>query len=167
MRISFAPRGVVQIDDARIIYRNFRGEKGQYNRNGERSFSVVIPNMDIAEQLLNDINEYGKGWNVKIKAPREEGDEPFIHLPVKVNMEAKIPPRIYLRSGKSRVRVTEDWIADLDDIEIDHVDFDIRPYDGVMNDGSPFRTAYLKAMEIYQIVDRFEARYAEEEHPEE
>lgn len=167
MRISFAPRGIVQIDDARITYRNFSGTPSQYNRKGERSFSVIIPDMDLAEELLNDTNEYGKGWNVKIKAPREEGDVPFIHLPVKVNMESRIPPRIYLRSGKSRVRVTEDWVGDLDDIEIDHVDLDIRPYDGEMPDGAPFRSAYLKAMEIYQIVDRFEARYAEEEHPEE
>ena len=32
MNITFAPRGISQIDDARIIYRNFRGEGGKFNR---------------------------------------------------------------------------------------------------------------------------------------
>ena len=77
MFITFAPKGILQIDDARIIFRNFSGEPSKFNRAGDRNFAVVIPEQDIADALIND------GWNVKIKPPREEGDTPFMYLPEK------------------------------------------------------------------------------------
>ena len=77
-------------------------------------------------------------------------------------------PKIYLRTGRSRRPLNEDNVGLVDRIDIDHVDLDIRPYDGDgAGLGGPFRSAYLSAMEVFQIVDRFEERYAEEEHPEE
>ena len=53
----------------------------------------------------------------------------------------------------------------IDDIDILSVDMDIRPYDWEVN-GKTGRTAYLQSMEVVQEVDRFAARFAEEEHPE-
>ena len=43
MKITFAPRGILQVDDARIVYRNFTGAATQFNREGDRNFSLVIP----------------------------------------------------------------------------------------------------------------------------
>ena len=165
MNLTFAPRNILQIDDARIIFRNFRGEGGRFNKEGDRNFAVVIPNQEMAESLLNDVNQYGAGWNVKIKAPREEGDDPFIYLPVKVKFNSR-GPVIYLESGSNRIRLTEDTISMLDEIDILSVDMDIRPYDDEIN-GKPFRSAYLQSMLVRQEIDRFAARFAEEEHPEE
>ena len=165
MNLTFAPRNILQIDDARIIFRNFRGEGGRFNKEGDRNFAVVIPNQEMAESLLNDVNQYGAGWNVKIKAPREEGDDPFIYLPVKVKFNNR-GPVIYLESGSNRIRLTEDTISMLDEIDILSVDMDIRPYDDEIN-GKPFRSAYLQSMLVRQEIDRFAARFAEEEHPEE
>ena len=31
MKLTFAPRDVLQIDDAMIIFKNFKGEGGRYN----------------------------------------------------------------------------------------------------------------------------------------
>lgn len=165
MNLTFAPRNILQIDDARIIFRNFRGEGGRFNKEGDRNFAVVIPNQEMAESLLNDTNQYGAGWNVKIKAPREEGDDPFIYLPVKVKFNNR-GPVIYLESGSNRIRLTEDTVSMLDEIDILNVDMDIRPYDDEIN-GKPFRSAYLQSMLVRQEIDRFAARFAEEEHPEE
>ena len=32
MEITYAPKGILQIDNARICFRNFRGEAAKYNR---------------------------------------------------------------------------------------------------------------------------------------
>ena len=163
MNLVFAPRNILQIDDARIVFRNFRGEGSQFNREGDRNFAVVIPNQELAEALINDTNQYGAGWNVKIKAPKEEGEDPFIYLSVKVKFNNR-GPSVYLESGGNRVKLTEDTISMLDEIDILSVDLDIRPYDDEIN-GRPFRAAYLQSMLVRQDVDRFAARFAEEEFP--
>lgn len=165
MELTFAPKGILQIDDARICFRNFRGEGSMYNNEGDRNFSLVIPNEEMAEALKNDLNEYGVGWNVKIRAPREEGEAPFIHLPVKVKYTDRSGPRVYLISGRNRVELNEETIDMLDDIDIRSVDMDIRPYDGESRFG-PHRTAYLQSIYVTQEVDRFAARFAQEEYPE-
>lgn len=159
MELTFAPRDILQVNDARIIYRNFKGEGGKYNREGDRNFAMVIPNQELADELIS------RGWNVKIKAPREEGDDPFMYLPIKVKFNDH-GPRIYLTAGNHTNCLEEDMVAMLDDIDIRSVDLDIRPYDWEVT-GKIGRTAYLQAMEVIQEIDRFAARMAEEEHPEE
>ena len=168
MKLVIAPNGNLQIDGARIIFRNFSGAPSKYNRKGDRNFAVVIPNQEITDILLNEVNEWGKPWNVHIKESSDPGEEPFRYLPVKVNFDSRRPPKIYLRTNSTRNLLTEENVDFLDRIDIECVDLDIHPYDG---DGAglngPFRTAYLAAMEVFQIVDRFEERYAMEESPEE
>ena len=164
MELTFAPKGILEIDDARICFRNFRGEGSLYNNEGDRNFSLVIPDEEIAEALKNDKNEFGVGWNVKIRAPREEGEAPFMHLPVKVKYTERSGPRVYLISGKNRVELNEDTIGMLDDIDIKSVDMNTRPYDGEGRFG-PFRSAYLQSIYVVQNIDRFAARFSEEEYP--
>ena len=159
MHINFAERGIIQIDDARIIYKNFAGEASKFNRAGDRNFSVFIPDEDIAEALKNDVNEFGVGWNVRIKPPRDEDDSPFMHLPVKVKFNGR-GPTIYLKTGDRMNKLDEESVACLDDIDIASVDLDIRPYDDEVN-GKPFRAAYLQSMCVIQNVDRFMDRYSE------
>ena len=162
MKINFASRGVVQIDNARIIYRNFAGAPSKFNREGDRNFAVVIEDQDIAEALTE------KGWNVKIKPPREEGDEPFMFLPVKVKFNDR-GPKVYLQNslgGRNRVTLDEDTVGILDNVDIINVDLDIRPYDWDVQ-GKTGRTAYLQSICVTQEVDRFLDRYAEQESPEE
>lgn len=163
MKITFAPRGVLQIDDATIIWRNFEGREGQYNRPGDRNFNLLIDDEKIAEDLQNDVNEYGVGWNIKIKPPREEGDMAFMHLPVKVKFNDR-GPNVYLISNGNKRRLDEDAVGLLDHIDILTVNLDIRPYDSEVN-GKPYRTAYLQSIEVVQDVDRFAEDYAEQEYP--
>lgn len=158
MNITFAPRGILQIDDARIIYRNFAGVASKFNREGDRNFSVIIPNEELCEALVNDTNEFGVGWNVKIKPPRDDDEAPFMYLPVKVKFNGR-GPKIYLVTGDRENELDEDMVDILDDIEIRSVNLDIRPYDDTIN-GKPFRAAYLHSMEVVQEIDRFAARYS-------
>ena len=159
MHITFAPRGILQIDDARIIYRNFAGAGSKYNREGDRNFAVIIPEKEMADALI------AEGWNVKIKPPRDEDEDPFMFLPIKVKFNDR-GPNAYLQTGARMNRLDEESIACLDDVDIISVDMDVRPYDWEVN-GKAGRTAYLQSIKVVQEVDRFAARYAEEECPEE
>ena len=152
MRITYAPRDILQIDDARIIYRNFAGRGDKYNREGDRNFAVVIPDEDMA----NDLTKLG--WNVKIKPPREDGDTPFMFLPVKVKFNDR-GPNVYLKTGNIQNRLDEESVGLLDNIDIISVDLDIRPYDWIVQEGTPNeksgRSAYLQSIRVIQDVDRF------------
>lgn len=152
MRITYAPRDILQIDDARIIYRNFAGRGDKYNREGDRNFAVVIPDEEMANELTN------QGWNVKIKPPREDGDMPFMFLPVKVKFNDR-GPNVYLKTGDVQNKLDEESVGLLDNIDIIGVDLDIRPYDWIIQEGTPNeksgRSAYLQSIRVIQDVDRF------------
>ena len=151
MHITFAPDNILQIDDARIIFRNFSGAPSKFNREGDRNFAVIIPEQEIADALIAD------GWNVKIKPPREDGDTPFMYLPVKIKFNDR-GPRVYLKSGSNIIRLDEESVSCLDNVDIISVDLDIRPYDWNVN-GMEGRTAYLQSIQVTQEVDRFYDQY--------
>lgn len=153
MELTFAPKGYLQIDGAVLTHRNFAGRGDQYNRPGDRNFSLIIPTQEMADELI------AQGWNVKIRDARDEGGEPFMFLKVKVKFNDR-GPAVYLKSGTAVNRLDEDSVGMLDDIQISNVDLDIRPYDWELNDGSKGRTAYLQGMDVEQKLDRFAARYA-------
>lgn len=159
MNVTFAPRGILQIDDARIIYRNFSGVGSKFNREGDRNFAVYIDDEDIANELRD------RGWNVKIKPPREDGDDPFMFLPVKIKFNDR-GPSVYLVTGNKKTPLNENTVSCLDDIDILSVDLDIRPYDWEVNDKTG-RTAYLQSIWVTQEVDRFASRMMDDEYPEE
>lgn len=147
MKVTFAPRGILQIDDARIAYKNFRGEKGPFNAAGARSFSLVVDDAEIADRLSEE------GWNIKIRSSLIEGEEPFMHLPVKVRFSDS-GPNVYLITNGRKTKLDENSIGILDRVKIVSCDLDIRPYDWEVN-GNRGRTAYLNAIQVTQGVDRF------------
>lgn len=153
MHVTIAPKGILQIDDARIIFKNFEGRGDKFNREGDRNFSLLIEDPDTADILMKE------GWNVRIKPGRDEDEGPFMRLPVKVKF-TDYGPNVYLITGGRRNELDEESIACLDNIDIESVDMDIRPYDWEVN-GKTGRTAYLQSMQVVQRIDRFAARYAD------
>ena len=151
MEVTFAPKGIMQIDDARIIFKNFEGRGDKFNREGDRNFSLLIEDPNTAEAMKRE------GWNVKIKEGRDPDEGPFMRLPVKVKF-TDYGPTVYLNSAGNVVKLNEESIGCLDNIEIETVNMDIRPYDWDVN-GRTGRTAYLQSMEVIQRIDRFAARY--------
>ena len=156
MHITFAPRGILQIDeiDGRdIIFKNFEGRGDKFNREGDRNFSLRFRDPESADALVDN------GWNVKIKDGRDDDEGPFMRLPIKVKF-TDYGPKVYLWSGNRRNELDEESIGCLDQIDIESVNMDIRPYDWEVN-GRTGRTAYLQTIEVFQRVDRFAARYAQ------
>lgn len=149
----FVPGDRIQVNNARITYKNFSGIGGPYNRDGDRNFALIIDDPAVADKMASN------GWNVRVKPPRNEGEEPFIYLPVKVKF-SDYGPSAYLISGSARNELTEETIGRLDRIRCRNIDLDIRPYDWDIN-GKQGRTAYLDGIEVIQEIDRFAARYAE------
>ena len=166
MNLTITNRGIVQIDGARIIFRNFSGRGTQYNREGDRNFCVVIDDEDIANRLIEE------GFNVKIRQPREEGEEPFMYMKVNVKYHPKgseyerLNPVACLISGRSRNMLDEESICCLDGIDIENVDLDLSGSNWNVQ-GRSGKSAYLSKIYVTQELDRFATRYAEDEYPQE
>lgn len=156
------PIHIAEINNAMISRKNFSGTDPMLGE-GRRTFLLVIPDMETAQLFLNDKSEYGNSWNVHIK-DSDDGRDPFIYIPVKVNFD-RYAPSIYLMSGGKPIKLNENNVGRLDDISFANVDLDITASDKEIN-GKTFRTAYLRAMEVTKSTNRFEERYRGEESEE-
>ncbi len=151
--VEFGKKHLLEVDDARIIFRNFAGVGGMYNREGDRSFSLVIPDEETKDTLLD------LGYNVRIKEPKNDGQDILMHLPVKVSYKLEAP-KVYLQSGNGRPRELDESMIDiLDKIDIESVGLDISPSYWTNRRGESGVSAYLKRIIVVQRVDRFAARY--------
>ena len=131
-------------------YRNFAGEKSQFNKDGKRTFVVILD-----EATGRDLEE--KGWHIRWREPRNDDDEPAALLQVEVKF-GDYPPRVMLISGGNRTLLDESNIAILDTAEISRADLIIRPYNWEVN-GNSGTKAYVKAMYITLEDDDFGGRY--------
>jgi hypothetical protein len=142
--------GTVVFEDARIIFRNFAGKEGQYNREGDRNFAVLLDPL-VAQEMLND------GWNVKHLKVREHGDEPQAYLSVAVSFKGR-PPRLVMITHRGRTQLTEDECELFDWVDIGMVDLIIRPYSWAVSGKSGVK-AYLKSLFLTVAEDALERKY--------
>lgn len=141
-----------KIEDAQIIFRNFEGKEGMYNKKGDRNFAVIIPDDKTAQDMLRD------GWAVKFLEPREEGESPTPYVSVNVNYNNR-PPRVVTLTSNGRTNLTEDTVEILDWANIANVDLICRAYDWEVN-GKTGTKAYLQTMFVTIEEDDLERKYA-------
>jgi hypothetical protein len=144
------------VEDAQIIFRNFAGKEGQYNREGDRNFAVIL-DAAVAEQMLQD------GWNVRYLEPREEGEEPTPYVQVSVNYNNR-PPRVVMITSASRTQLDEGSVEVLDWADIKVADLIARGYEWTVN-GKSGTKAYLQSLFVTIEEDALERKYAINEHP--
>lgn len=140
------------LEDRRIIFRNFTGAEGRFNAKGQRNFHVVLEE-DEAERMTV------AGWNVKYPKPREDGDQPLPHLPVKVRFD-NFPPRVVLITSRGKTPLDESMVDILDWAEIEHVDMILNPSWYDVNGKSGY-SAYLKSLYVTIHEDELELKYAD------
>lgn len=140
-----------KIEDAQIIWRNFEGREGQFNIKGNREFSVILN-----PEEYNDLGALG--WNVKIREPREEGEEPLLYITVTVGYKFR-PPRITMVTSRARTPLDEERVAVLDWANIEKVDLIARANEWTVNGKSGMK-AYLQTMFVIIEEDDLERKYA-------
>jgi len=148
-------KNTVLMEGVRIIFRNFAGKEGQYNRAGDRNFGVILP-PDIAEVMLAD------GWNVKYLKPRDD-DEEEVETPwlsVSVNYGKGRPPKVLQITSRGRTTLDEDSIELLDWADIINVDLIVRPYTWEVSGRTGIK-AYLQSMYVTIDEDELERKYSD------
>lgn len=134
----------VRLEDVRIGfggYRNFGGKETQFNKSGERKFSVFLPE-DVAQVLEEE------GWNIKHKPPYREGEDPQNQLDIAVAFHPYPPTVTLISHDGTQSYLNEDSIGILDNTDIERADMEIRPYNWEVN-GRKGTKAYLKELVVW------------------
>ena len=161
MRFVVNERGKEQlvIDDAILRFHNFAGAQTEYNAKGNRNIDVILPDSKMAVEMGE------KGWNVKIRKPRNEDEDPYYTLNVKINMESKWPPKIIQVNRAQKIQYDAEMVDDLDDVNM----MDI----GMVINGSEWESQFGHGVKAYldQLYFRvkpgvFGHKYDIEEEPE-
>jgi hypothetical protein len=138
------------VEDAQLIYRNFEGKEGPYNRAGDKNFSVILDE-ESAQQMLVD------GWNVRYREPKEEGDEAFPYISVAVRFDVR-PPTVIMITSSGRVALDDESVAVLDWARIQTADMIARAYEWTFN-GKTGIKAYLQSLYVTIEEDALERKY--------
>ena len=132
-------------------FRNFSGEKTRYNRDGKRTFTVILE-----EELGHRLEE--EGWHIRYREPQAEGEPTIALLTVEVRF-GEYPPKVIMIVGEDKTPLDETNIDILDTAEIVRADMVIRPYNWTVDDNSGTK-AYLKTLYVTVEDDDFGGRYS-------
>lgn len=129
----------LNIQGAHIVKRNFAGHAEDFNREGNRYFTIRIDDPALAESLLAD------GWKIREGKKRNEDDDPRWFMDVKVAFNDYFPTKICMYSGKTRQELNEDTCAILDRARILNADMTIRARYWEVQGKTGYK-AYLKVL---------------------
>lgn len=123
------------IENAEVIFANFSGKEGKYNREGNRCFSVMVPDTELAMRLKDD------GWNIKERLENGEPTGKYYINGVNINYDYYIKPIIVYVSNGNEITLTEELLdgkiaAELDGRGAERFDISIRPKPWKRGDGT-------------------------------
>lgn len=143
----------VTIEGTRLVFRNFSGEKGKFNKDGRREFGAVLPR-DLALQMKED------GWNVKqFRAREDDVEEPDFYILIKIGENGN-PPKLVMINSRGRVDIPVGEADILDWVTVAKADLIINPFHWDV-DGNTGISAYLRSLYITVDEDELERKYAD------
>lgn len=142
----------VVLENRKIIFRNFSGREGPYNKEGIRSFVLVLEDDEVAPMQRD-------GWNVKLLEPREEGDPVLPILRVALRFD-NFPPKIVMVTSKGKTVLDEEACSALDYLDFVNVDLTINPSRWAVS-GKTGVKAYLKNGFFTILEDYLELKYSD------
>lgn len=153
--MSYRVENVLEFENAKILFKNFSGKEKKFNREGDRNFTVIIPDEEMAIRLKND------GWNVRQLRSRDEDEPGDYAMRVTVSYKGR-PPRVVLIAHGKQTVLDEQSINVMDYADIERVDLVVNPYNWEAN-GKVGVKAYLRSMYVTLAEDKFAAKYADME----
>lgn len=156
------PLSPVTMYGVRLLFRNFRGEEGKFNEEGERTFAVLL-DPETASAMARD------EWNVKYLNPRDEEEEenPQAYLPIRARWDKGRPPTIYVITHHDdemykRGPLEESEVEMLDWAELINVDMIVKPSRwNIEGTGKSGVKAYLTSLYATIEEDPLQAKYRE------
>ena len=135
---------IIELNNVTLRYCNFAGRQTRYNDAGNRNFNVVLSEEDYQRML-------DAGMNVRVRPPRNEGDDPTYLMKVNVSYEYR-RPRVIFGDGENFMELDEDSLYMIDDADADgsivHVDLTFRPSRSSKRTDDYGLSAYLKSIEV-------------------
>lgn len=131
----------VTIYNCKLIWKNFKGLKNQFGKEGEREFTILFePNehRELIDAMVAD------GWPIKTKPPQDEYENEMMFMTVKVAF-ANVPPKIIQITSGGRNQLSEMTVGELDSAQFSKVDLTLSPYIWNVN-GKTGVKPYLKSM---------------------
>ena len=146
------PTDKVELENVRLIFRNFEGREDAFNPRGQRSTKVVLT-PEQYQQLA------ALGYNVKLKESRFEDQDPQPQIEVFLRFDI-MPPNVWQVTSRGKTLLNANNIAVLDTANILNVDMIIRPYDWESPQGTG-RKAMLADIWVTIEESRFDLKYAD------
>lgn len=120
-----------KLKDVRVLtrgnWRNFSGHADTYNREGDRNFTISIP-QDVAEEMISE------GWDIRVREPKSEEYDTEYTLKIRLKYHdyngnpMRNQPVVYFVQDGHRRMVEEDEVSVLDHASIGSADLVIRQY---------------------------------------
>ena len=151
--IRVRSNGVIEVPNARLRFRNFRGQARQYNEEGDRNFNLVLD-----EEQKAVFEE--EGFKVRTRPPRDEYSDPEYLLQISVSYKNR-PPKVVMITSGNKTELDEETVGELDYAEIENVDVSVRPYHWSMSSGRSGVKGYLNSLYVTLVEDDFDGKYAD------
>lgn len=149
--------GTVLIEDAKVVWRNFKGEQTTFNSLGDRNFCVLLDE-ETAQTLSKD------GWNVKRTKDREVDGEVITgdyYIQISVGFKVQPPKLVMIGSVTKKKTILDEGLCGLlDDVDIVTTDLIFRPYHWTVRDQSGIK-AYVKSLYMTIEEDYLDIKYSD------